>query len=160
WRYEAGVEMCGLVIEVKHYKRSATSSFGHVLTDYSRALPNAQVYLVNHGPIGDATSNVSRELLARCHTIDYLTAPHVSARDELREAVLKYVGEPMVWPAGESDAAKRASGQADTVLAVDVSASMASYLGKPDFFDIIREIVDGSCSKAALIDGGVRAVVP
>ena len=37
---------------------------------------------------------------------------------------------------------------------------LASYVGKPDFFDIIREIVDGSCAKAALIDVSVRAVVP
>jgi hypothetical protein len=156
WRYEAGVETCGLVVEVKHYKRSATSSFGHVLMDYSRALPNAQVYLVNHGPIGDAMSSVPRELLARCHTINDLTAPHVSARDELREAVRKYVGEPVARPAAKSGA----SGQTDTVLAVDVSASMASYLNKPDFFDLMREIVDGSCANAALIDVGVRAVVP
>jgi hypothetical protein len=160
WRYEAGAETCGLVIEVKHYKRSATSSFGHVLTDYSRALPNAQVYLVNHGPIGDARSDIPDALSARCHTIKDLTAPHVSARDELREAVRKYVGEPMAQPAGKSGARKRASGQADTVVAVDVSASMAGYLGKPDFFDIMREIVDGSCAKGALIDVGVRDVVP
>src|SRR5262245_25110600 len=44
WRHESGVETCGLVIEVKHYKRSASTSFGHVLADYSRAFPTAEVY--------------------------------------------------------------------------------------------------------------------
>jgi hypothetical protein len=160
WRNEASVDTCGLVVEVKHYKRSASSSFGHVLTDYSRAFPKAQVYLVNHGPIGDAVSNVPPELRARCHTIKDLTAPHVTARDELREAVRKYVGQPVVRPAGKPAAGKGAGGQADTVLAVDVSASMSGHLGKSDFFDIMREIVDRRCANAALIDVGVRAVVP
>jgi hypothetical protein len=151
WRHEAGVETCGLVVEVKHYKRSASSSFRHVLTDYSRAFPKAQVYLVNHGPIGDATS----ELLDRCNTIKNLTASHVSARDELRKAVRNYVGEPVA-----RSARKRGVGKVDTVIAIDVSASMSSYLGKPDFLDIMQEIVDDRCGNAALIDVGIRTVVP
>jgi hypothetical protein len=160
WRHESGVETCGLVIEVKHYKRSASTSFEHVLADYSRAFPAAQVYLVNHGPIGDVTSNLPRELLLRCNTIRDLTVPHVSARDELREAVRKYVGNPVALPAAITGTGKRRGTQTDTVLAVDVSASMSGYLGKPDFFEIVREISDERCGNAALIDVGVRAVVP
>jgi hypothetical protein len=156
WRHESGVETCGLVIEVKHYKRSASTSFGHVLADYSRAFPKAEVYLVNHGPIGDATSGLPRELSVRCHTIRDLTALHVSARDELREAVRKCVGNPVALPAKRADTGK----QTDTVLAVDVSVSMSGYLGKPDFFEMVREIADERCGNAALIDVGVRAVVP
>lgn len=158
WRHESGVETCGLVIEVKHYKRSASTSFGHVLADYSRAFPTAEVYLVNHGPIGDATSSLPRELLVRCHTIRDLTALHVSARDGLREAVRKYVGNPV--RAARAGAGKRAATQTDTVLAVDVSGSMSGYLGKPNFFEMVREIADERCGNAALIDVGVRAVVP
>jgi hypothetical protein len=74
-----------LVIEVKYYKRSAPSSFSNVLTDYSRAFPTAQVYLVNHGPVGDATKDVLRELLGRCNTIEDLTAMHLEAREQLRK---------------------------------------------------------------------------
>lgn len=149
-------EECGLVVEVKHYKRSATSSFGDVLTDYARAFPMAQVYLVNHGPIGDATSGVPCELLARCNTIKNLTVPHLSARDELRKAVRAYVGEPVARPAQQSGA-----GPIDTVLAIDVSASMMLHLGTPDFLSLIQEIVDERCGEeAALIDVSVRAVVP
>ena len=155
WRRKNDRETCGLVIEVKHYKRSASLSFGEVLTDYARAFLEAEIYLVNHGPIGNAMSSVPHELSARCHTIASLTAQEVSARDELRKAVRKYVGEPVPWIAQKARA-----GPTDSVLAVDVSGSMLSYLGRADFLDFIREVVDGRFAMAALIDTTVRIVVP
>jgi hypothetical protein len=155
WRRQAGLETCGLVIEVKHYKRSANSRFGHVLTDYARAFPNANIYLVNHGPIGDAMRAVPREVIARCSTISDLTPPNVTARDALRDAVRKYVGDPV---ARRSE--RHATKQADTVLAIDVSGSMSGYIGTPDFAHIMREIVDDRCGSAALIDVRVRALMP
>ncbi|MHB8271892.1 hypothetical protein [Bradyrhizobium sp.] len=155
WRNEAGGDTCGVVIEVKHYKKSAPSRFGDVLTDYSRALPHAEVYLVNHGPIGNVTADLPRELWSRCHTVANLTVPHLEARDDLRKAVRKYVGEPVVRPLK-----KRASGPADTVLAIDVSASMSVGLAGDDFREIVREIVDGRCGMAALVDVRVRTVMP
>jgi hypothetical protein len=155
WRQEGGVDTCGLVVEVKHYKRSATSSFSDVLTDYSRAFPKAEVYLVNHGPIGDATSNVPRELLGRCHTIRDLIVPHLSAREELRNAVRKYVGKPVAWAAKS-----QSGGSTDTILAVDVSASMSGSQRRPEFSELLGEILDNRCASAALIDVSVRNVVP
>lgn len=155
WRSEARGDTCGLVIEVKHYKKSAPSRFGDVLMDYSRALPNAEVYLVTHGPIGNVTGDLPRELWLRCHTIANLTVPHLHARDDLRKAVRKYVGQPVVRPVK-----KRASGPADTVLAIDVSGSMSDYLSGDDFSEIVREIIDGRCGMAALIDVRVRTTMP
>jgi hypothetical protein len=155
WRHEAGSETCGLIIEVKHYKRSASSRFRNVLIDYARALPKAQVFLVNHGPVGDVMSDVPRDLLGRCHTIDHLTTAHLSARGKLREAVRKYVGGPVIQLAGA-----HGGGQADTVLAIDVSASMESHLRKPEFPALIREIADERCRNGALIDFEVRRFVP
>jgi hypothetical protein len=142
------------VIEVKHYKKSAPSRFSDVLTDYSRALPNAEVYLVNHGPVGNVT-DLPRELWSRCHTIANLTVPHLEARSDLSKAVRKYVGQPVVRPVK-----KRAFGPADTVLAIDVSGSMSDYLSGDDFPEIMREILDGRCGMAALIDVSVRTVMP
>ena len=155
WRRESGMETCGLVVEVKHYKRSAPASFSDVLIDYARALPNAQVYLVNHGPVGSATKNVPDELLSRCNTISNLTATHLPAREELRDAVRKYVGPPVTRPAGAG-----AARQADTVLAIDISPSMSSYLRGPDFLGIISNIIDDRCEKAALVDEDIRDLVP
>lgn len=154
WRSEGGVETCGLVVEVKHYKRSASSSFGDVLIDYARAFPTAEVYLVNHGPVGHATKDMPRELLRRCNTIKELTASNSSAREELRKAVRKYVGDPVIKLAKTPG-----SPRADTVLAVDVSASMRSYLSSPTFSKIVQEIVDERCEMAALIDIDVRTLV-
>jgi hypothetical protein len=150
WRQELNVETCGLVVEVKHYKKSDPEEFSQVLTDYSRAFPTAKVYLLSHGPIGDVAPRIPSELLARCHTIKKLTASHASAREELRKAVRNYVGQPAARP-GE---------QPNTVLAIDVSPSMAGYLGNSDFSNIMQQIVDTRCGNAAVIDVGVRAVVP
>lgn len=155
WRGDAGSDTCGLVVEIKHYKRPASSSFGNVLIDYSRAFPDAQVYLVNHGPTGDAIRNLPRELRLRCNTIENLTVLGMGARDKLREAVRTYVGQPVIRPVK-----KRASGPADTVLAIDVSGSMSDCLGGADFAEIMREIVDGRCDTAAMIDVGVRTIMP
>jgi hypothetical protein len=155
WRSETGGDTCGLVIEVKHYKKSAPSRFSDVLMDYSRALPNAEVYLVNHGPVGSVTGDSPRELWSRCHTIANLTVPHSEARDDLRKAVRKYVGDPVVRPVK-----KGIAGPADTVVAIDVSASMSGSLAGNDFREITREILDGRCGTAALIDVSVRTVMP
>src|SRR6266446_4437600 len=38
-RQGSGSDTCGLVVEVKHYKRAARSAFGDVLDDYARAFP-------------------------------------------------------------------------------------------------------------------------
>jgi len=160
WRHEAGVETCGLIIEVKHYKRSASSSFGHVLADYSRAFPKANVYLVNHGPIGDVRKDLPRELSVRCYPVKELTVPNLDARDELRKAVRKYVGEPVARPRRKSDVGKPSVGRPDTVLAIDVSSSMSGQLGKPHFFEIVQEVADEHCGDAALIDVSILAFVP
>ena len=160
WRNEAGVETCGLVVEVKHYKRSATASFRDVLIDYSGALPKADIYLVNHGPIGDAMSDLPGKLYSRCHTIAELTAPHLSAREELHKAVRKYVGDPVRLPAGKRAVGQSGAGVMNTVLAVDVSVSMSSELGKPEVFDFVQQVAQDRCGSAALIDVTVRVVVP
>jgi hypothetical protein len=150
-----------LVIEVKHYKRSAARSFGDVLNDYARAFPKAEVYLVNHGSVSGATTNLPRELLRRCNTIGDLTVSHIPARGDLRKAVREDVGEPVARPAAAtSSAANGAAAQIDTVLAVDISESMASLLRSPDFFEIVREVADARCGNAALVDVGIRALVP
>ena len=43
-----------LVVECKQYRHSSTRNFAAALNDYAVGCPNAQVVLVNNGPIGDA----------------------------------------------------------------------------------------------------------
>jgi hypothetical protein len=157
WRSENGQETCGLVVEVKHYKRSASSSFGDVLIDYARAFPKAEVFLVNHGPVGYATTEgVPHELLRRCNTIERFTVSRWPAREELRDAVRKYVGDPVI----RRERQQQGSRGADTVLAVDVSGSMRGYLSTPIFSAIVEQIVDERCENAALMDVDLRTLVP
>jgi hypothetical protein len=54
----------------------------------------------------------------------------------------------------------RGTRQADTVVAIDVSGSMSNYLNKPEFQEIMRNIIDDHCATAALIDVEIHAVVP
>jgi uncharacterized protein with von Willebrand factor type A (vWA) domain len=68
---------------------------------------------------------VPHELSARCHIIANLTAKDVSARDELRKAIRKYVGDPV-----SSITQKAGAGPTDSVLAVDVSGSMLDDLSQ------------------------------
>jgi capsule polysaccharide modification protein KpsS len=44
-----------------------------VLDDYARAFPNGNVYLVNHGPVGDILQELSSDVQKRCHILQKLT---------------------------------------------------------------------------------------
>ena len=58
-------DVCRMVVEVKHYKESAKRKFLDVFEDYARALADAEIFLVNHGPSGtfDKLSGDIRERL-------------------------------------------------------------------------------------------------
>jgi hypothetical protein len=123
---------CKLVVECKHYKKAANRRFAHTVDDYARALPSAEVFLVNYGPIGDFSSNIDdKRLLQRCHAIEHLTPSNWRARTKLREAVRKCVGEPVVQLSRDG-----------TVLAVDVSFSMDPTLQNPETRDLLRRLIE------------------
>ena len=54
WKVEGSEDVCHLAVEVKHYKKEARGKFVDVFEDYARAIPDGEVYLVNHGPTGRA----------------------------------------------------------------------------------------------------------
>ena len=83
WTTNDGGEVCKLVIEVKHYKNSSKAKFVDVFEDYARALPVAEICLVNHGPIGTAIYEVSKTVQSRCRAIGHLTSSNVELRTEL-----------------------------------------------------------------------------
>ncbi len=119
WTRTNGREVCKMVIEVKHYKNSSKAKFINVFEDYARALPEGDIYLINHGPAGNAAYEVSRTIRDRCKSIDQLTASNVAAREQLASAVRKCIGDPMPrWPT-EPQRLK-----SSTALLIDVSGSM------------------------------------
>lgn len=147
---------CRMVIEVKHYLRSAKQKFLAVLEDYARALPMAEVYLVNYGPVGYIENDMDRTLRDRCHTIEQLTPSHAERLEKLEEAVRKCVGEPIpVWP--QSNTVPNEG----TILAFDVSSSMSSLLHTEETERFILSLLAAEQpAEFAAIDTSVRGYWP
>lgn len=57
-RNEDGSSTTVLAVEVKQYRGANAKRHGKVLAMYAAGLPDANVFLVGHGPIGDACSHV------------------------------------------------------------------------------------------------------
>lgn len=129
WRGMEEADTCKLVIEVKHYKKNAPSSFGAAMVDYARAHNDAKVVLVNHGPAKGIFPKEFLKEADRCTAIGNLTASHKAARTDLSEIVQKVIGTPhlpMSLPA------------AHAAMVLDISYSMREALSNyrlPDFLD-------------------------
>lgn len=141
WTKQYGQEVCRMVVEVKHYKRSAKRTFLDVFEDYARAFPEGQIYLVNYGPAGNAVHDVSRGISDRCHAVEQLTPGGIEAREEFAKAVRACVGEPILsWPSP-------LGGSTSTVLVIDVSASMWGTLHSDTVGTLVRDVVAVECPR-------------
>jgi hypothetical protein len=137
WTTKDGREVCKMVIEVKHYKNSSKAKFVDVFEDYARALPDGHIYLVNHGPVGSAVSEVSRAIRNRCNAIGHLTSSNSESREELASAVRKCVGEPIPrWPAATETL------NSSRVLLVDVSGSMTTTMRSAAMHSFVRLLAE------------------
>lgn len=135
---QSDVAACLLAVECKHYKQSAGRKFTEVLSDYALSLPNAKVYLVNYGPIGDVCAPLSQFLKSRCVTLRDLTPDNQQARSRLQKAVREAVGPPAraLIDAGERSTA------GGCVLILDISPSMTELLGSTaaaPLFELVKE---------------------
>lgn len=135
WTTDDGIEECRMVIEVKHYKRSAKQSFLSVFHDYAKAFPKAQIYLVSHGPTGKVVDSVSTLVKNRCHAIPHLTADNESGRLGLANAVRACVGAPIRWDNQPQEA------NPAVLLVIDVSGSMKSLLRSVPMQEYIEQMV-------------------
>jgi hypothetical protein len=147
-------DLCRMVIEVKHYKRSSKRKFVDVFEDYAAALPQAEIYLVNHGSVGNAQYEVSRGVQSRCHGIGELNATNREARQQLVDAVQRCVGPPIpAWPAMDGKGQSMAGG---VVFAIDVSGSMRETLRDPAVNAIARALAtEERPSKIVAVDTSV-----
>ena len=135
WTKERGKEICRMVVEAKHYKKSAKGKFQDVFEDYARAFPQAEVYLVNHGPPGKSSLEISSAVRDRCHPINELTSIATEAKNELAKAIRQCVGQPIAaWPVSHG-------GTTDTVVAIDVSGSMRPALSLDEMEALIRQLI-------------------
>jgi hypothetical protein len=142
-------EVCELIIEVKHYKKSANRRFGEVLTRYARGHPEATVALVNYGPIGDVEPALDRDVSRRCETLGDLTPSNSQARERFGRLVRDIVGEPV---------ATASSGE--TVLLLDVSGSMEARLSTPALDELWSTAREAGAMSAVLADAATREDVP
>ncbi|HMY54910.1 MAG TPA: hypothetical protein PK671_18250, partial [Candidatus Obscuribacter sp.] len=137
WTTNDGGEVCKLVIEVKHYKNSSKAKFVDVFEDYARALPVAEICLVNHGPIGTAIYEVSKTVQSRCRAIGHLTSSNVELRTELASVVRNCVGEPIPrWLAITQPL------NSSKVLVIDVSGSMNRTMRSSAMHSFIRHLAE------------------
>jgi hypothetical protein len=150
WVETKNGDACQLVVEVKHYKREKARAFKDVLTDYANAHPTAQVALVNHGPLGWLTHEITdRRLADRCHTIGNLTAHNSGARASLAKLVKTAVGSPV----------PRRGVQGSASFLIDVSGSMDRLLNA----EILSVAVDcaarAGAATATLVDVAISGSV-
>lgn len=147
---------CVLVVEVKHYKRSANRSFADVLTDYAAAHPDAEVVLVNYGPIGDILDRLPFTAKRRCSLVENLTPLAPVERERFREIVQSVLGEPH-----RSAPAVGPGQHTRSAIAVDVSGSMSELLSDPTFGQVVATLAVGSVANELYpVDSKVHAPVP
>ncbi|WP_126002172.1 hypothetical protein [Sphingomonas sp. ABOLE] len=116
WVEGQGQPVCLMVVEVKHYKRSAGRSFAEMFVDYARAHPIATVAMAAHGPAGQALKRATildSVAAGRCKPFGHLTPGDRCVREQFRAEVLKHVGPPAAIKGAE-------------VLVIDISQSMAN----------------------------------
>ena len=143
-------EDCGLIVEVKHYKRRSKRNFREALIDYANAHPSAKVVLVNYGPVGPAFADLPVLVRDRCTLIGYLNPENRAAQEEFRDVIRNCVGEP-AFKNLRKDAAVPGE-----ILAVDSSASMIGIHCSSWFRDFIGGREDRA-TKVAVVDRRIRA---
>lgn len=95
WAGPKGADRCNLVVEVKHYKTPAVTTFGAALVDYAKAHPHAATVLVNYGPkasVADHERWSQYGVVQRCHEIGDLTPYNRDACDAFRILVREAAG--------------------------------------------------------------------
>lgn len=148
WRGVGAAEACGLVVEVKHYKKNAPLRFREALVDYARAHTSAEIVLVSHGPARSPLMPEDRALAPRCHVVGDLSAPNHAQRAQLAKLVRAFLGAPVK---------SRAAGGALRPVLVDISGSMRPVLTTRDFVALMTELAQGGA--VALADTSLRATI-
>lgn len=84
-----------LAVEVKQYQNADARKHGKVLAMYAAGLPDADVFLVGHGPIGDARSHVPQTDRDRTKVFEHVRPGRSAAGASLRAALAKVLPAPL-----------------------------------------------------------------
>ena len=158
WHGEFSAErQCALVVESKHYLRSATRRFATTLDDYASAHRDAAAVLVNHGPIGDATKYLPPELAPRCSFLPGLRPSNRAARVAFASHVARCLG-PRASGAAPSNSAASSSAQGTSMI-LDVSASCIELL-KRTGVELAKLAAENDVAVLIAFDDRLRGVFP
>ncbi|WP_448957505.1 hypothetical protein [Klebsiella michiganensis] len=149
WQEKNHVLYCPLVIEVKHYKRNSRRIFSDALEDYASAHPDAEILLINHGPVSDMLDNVDCNIKKRCLLIGEYNALSTNKRVEFYSKINKIAGPintitPFLGKEGMHG-----------ILLIDVSSSMRDIINNDDFNNLLTTLTDIKFLNAALIDTSI-----
>lgn len=153
WCEQAHGDLCALVVEVKHYKRSGGRNFRDALVDYAEAHPFAVTVLVNYGPVR-LSDELPRNLTHRCRTVAHLNPRNQKARNEFRELARERIGEP-----ARTVGRLVAEAEVPRSVVVDISGSMAHVLQSHWFGEFAGSLLRGGADTAVLVDNGHRATI-
>jgi hypothetical protein len=135
WTTIGNVDICKMAIEVKHYNKPAKKKFIEVFKDYASAIPDGDVYLVNHGPAGNASANVPREIADRCFSVGDLTPLNLLKRKEFAFAIRHCAGEPRTLTN------KSLVPTGARIFMIDVSGSMSQILKSDEMKNFLRDLM-------------------
>jgi hypothetical protein len=134
------MERCPLVVECKHYRKSSTRNFADALNDYSAALPDAVVILVNYGPVSPRVQQaISATSESRCYAVGTMHPEEPKSRAVFEGLVLRVVGEPV--PEVVGDRGLLGSLGMQPALLIDVSGSMGAVLLNEETTPFIEALV-------------------
>src|SRR5665647_605193 len=147
-RRTAGREFTVAAIEVKQYLQAATKNPGDALRDYAHGLPEAQVLLVAHGPLGaDVRARVREEDRDRTSLFPHVRPGRPWEQARFRgviASILRHSGMPsrieLRWSATVHDLDLHLSGSKEELSWKRLSAEFATLAA--DAFDGGPEIAD------------------
>jgi hypothetical protein len=157
------MDRCRLAIECKHYKRSSTRNFADALNDYSVALADAKVILVNYGPVSPSVQKaISATRSDRCEALGTFHPEGPKSLATFETLVNQVVGAPMPMLFREDKSLGRLGGH--PVLLVDVSGSMKSILAQARTRSFVETLVRTNdikiivaADERRLVEAGVSA---
>ncbi|ALC84545.1 hypothetical protein AM499_00935 [Bacillus sp. FJAT-22090] len=79
-----------LVVECKQYRRASKKNFNNALIDYANGRPNAEIVLVNYGPVNNKILNeIEPNLRTRTHIIGEMKPGNIESIKKFKELVQK-----------------------------------------------------------------------
>lgn len=141
-----------LAVEVKQYQNTAATRHGKVLAMYAAGLPDASVFLVGHGPIGDARTHVPNTDRDRTRVFENVRPGRNADRRPFQRALAELLPSPprleqvaLTWDRRIHDLDLHLEIGGETVNWQNPSSEVGklkadSFRGGPEVIDLIADV--------------------